>query len=203
MRNLITLAVVSIAVLLVVTASASATTMAQWATSPITIGDKTFTLISSDWAPDKVVQVATYGNVYELSFVGGSDIILSNVTKTIEYNVTIIDDSLTGEWEPGVYDFDQVQGTSDLDVQPPSIFTWNGTFDDSSDFTDPFVTFGVNDGLWGPLPVPGMARDFWVREEVVVTGTVILNSLTRYFYQAVHPVPTQSTTWGNIKALYE
>jgi len=203
MRNLITLALVSIAAFLALEPPASAITMAQWATSPITIGDKTFTLISSDWAPDKVVEVATYGTVYELGFVGGSDIILSDVTKTIEYNVTIIDDPTTPEYDPGVYDFDRVQGTSDLDVPSPCTFTWTGTFDDSSDFTDPFVTFGVNDGFWGPLPVPGMARDFWVREEVVVTGTVILNSLTRYFYQAVHPVPTESTTWGDVKALYE
>jgi hypothetical protein len=203
MRSLITLAIVGMAVFMAVPLPVPAITMAEWAAEPITIGDKTFTLISSDWAPDKLVEVAIYGNAYELGFAGGSDIDLTNVTKTIEYNVTIIDDPATPEYDPGLYDFDQVQGASNWDGQPSGSFTWNGIFDDSSDFVDPFVTFSVNEGLWGPLTVPGMPREFWVREEVVVTGTVILNSLTRYFYQAIQPVPTESRTWGSIKALYE
>ena len=207
MRNLITLAVVSIAVFLAVAPPASAVTIAQWASSPVTFGDKVFTLISTTFATDGTVGVSKFSSSHYLTLNPGSDKQITNRTETMVYKVTIVDDPATPLLnELLMMYFTQVSGDGNRFIASGT-FTVNGVFDDSSDFSSPLATFSNSGTPWGPstiTPVVGVAKELYVRLTFVASGgSTILSSYSVTFTQQQASVPTESKSWGNIKALYE
>jgi len=202
MRKSITLAVVAIAVFLAVAPPASAVTISQWASSPVRVGDKTFTLISTTWAGDANVTVSTVSGFHYCSLSPVSDKVLTNTTKTLIYKVTIVDDPATPQNEPLSMYFSQVSGDGNRYIASGS-FTVTGVFDDSSDFSSPLATFSNSGTPWGPSAIAGTVKELYVRLTFVASGgSTILTSYTVTFKQLEDTTPTEPTTWGAMKALY-
>lgn len=200
MRRSSTLAMAGIALFLAVASPLHAVTMSQWATTPITLGDKVFTLISSTWASNDDVSVSSFSSYY-MCTVGPASSLLSNTTKTLIYRVTIINDPVTPLDEALWLYFTQVSADGNRYIASGS-FTVTGVFDDNSDFSSPLATFSNAGTPTGALPIAGTVKDLYVRLTTVATGSTILSSHTVAFLQVDEAVPTESSTWGQVKALY-
>ena len=208
MRKLLTLGVFTAIAVFLAAASVSAVTITQWASSPITVGDKLFTLISTTWAGGGTVTAQNYGgNLYGWSLTPGSDKVLTSTTKTMIYKVEIVDNPATPLLnELLMMYFSQVSGDGNRYIASGT-FTVTGVFDDSSDFSSPLATFSNSGTPWGPsyiTPVVGVAKVLYVKLTLVASGgSTILSGYSVAFTQQQASVPTESTSWGNIKSLYE
>jgi len=200
MRKLVTLGVITASmVFLAVAPPASAATMAQWAASPITSGDQTFTLLSTTWQSTDYVYILHYGNY--LCWVEPANKMLTNTTKTLVYKVTIVDDPSTPSNEALLMHFSQVSADGDRSISSGT-FTTTGVFDDNSDFSSPLATFSNAGTPTGAIAIAGTVKELYMQLTVVVSGSTILQSYAVSFYQAEDPVATESETWGAIKSLY-
>ncbi len=207
MRKLLTLGVFTAIAVFLAAAAVSAVTITQWASSPITVGDKLFTLISTTWAGGGTVTAQNYGGLYAWSLSPGSDKQITSTTKTMIYKVEIVDDPATTPLnELLMMYFSRVSGDGNRYIASGT-FTVTGVFDDSSDFSSPLATFSNSGTPWGPsyvTPVVGVAKVLYVKLTFVASGgSTILSSYSVTFTQLQASVPTESTSWGNIKALYE
>lgn len=200
MRKSSTLAVVSIALFLTVASPLHAVTMSQWATTPITLGDKVFTLISSTWASNDNITVSSFSSYHMCSLDPASDL-LTNTTKTLIYRVTIINNPATPIDEALLLYFTQVSADGNRYIANGS-FTVTGVFDDNSDFSSPLATFSNAGTPTGVLPIAGTVKDLYVKLTTVVSGNTILTSHTVAFTQVDAAVPTEASTLGQVKALY-
>jgi hypothetical protein len=211
MRNLITLAVVSIAVFLAVAPPVSAGTVSisDWRLSPVMIGDKMFTLISTNWEGTCWFDYRQYADLgYEATIrPGQGNSSLYQSIKYLVYKVTIFDDPSTPQNEGLLNHFVQTGGACACDVSQGYI-VYSGKFDDTSDFNSPLVTFSMTltrlPDVWGSYWIPGVVRELYVSLTWDASfGYVVVGSASISFEQGEAPVPTENTTWGNIKALYE
>jgi len=203
MRTLVTLALVSVAIFLAAAPPVSAVTISAWATTPITVGDKVFTLISTTWATDGSVTAATYTeNGYVFSLAPGSDKTVTNRTESLLFRVTIIDDPSTPGNEALLNWFSSVSGDGNRYIASGS-FTASGAFDDNSDYSSPLATFSNTATPWGPSPIAGTVKQLYVRLTFVASGgSTILSTYSVTFQQMEETVPTEPSTWGKVKALY-
>jgi len=201
MRKLVTLAAVMACMAFLAAAPpASAATMAEWAASPITVGDKTFTLISTTWASNDNINITQFSSIHSCSLQPASGL-LTNTTKTLIYKVTIIDNPATPENEALLMYFSQVSADGNRYIVSGT-FTTTGVFDDSSDFSSPLATFSNAGTPTGVLPIAGTVKELYVRLTFVASGSTILTSHTVAFTQAEEEVATEPATWGVIKSLY-
>lgn len=206
MRRLVTLAVVGIVVFLALAPSASAApvTMAAWTTTPITLGDKVLTLISSTWASNDNISISAISSFHMcmLSPVATASKQLTNTTKSLVYKVTIINDPGTPQDEAVLNWISSVSADGNRYIASGS-FTVTGIFDDTSDFSSPLATFSNAGTPTGVLAVAGTVKELYVKLTFAASGgTTLLTSHTVSFTQSSAPVPVESSTWGNVKALY-
>jgi len=204
MNKFVTLAVATaLAVFGAMAPPASAVTMAQWATSPITAGDKTFTLISTTWASNDNIAVWDY-SVYgyhtcTLQPYNGQ---LTNTTKTLIYKVTIVDDPSTPQNEALLMHFWQISADGNRYIVSGT-FTTTGVFDDNSNFSSPLATFSNAGTPTGAIAISGSVKEIYVRLTITASGgSTLLTTHSIAFYQAEDPIATESETWGAIKSLY-
>ena len=207
MRKLILVCIFTVIAAFLAAAPISAVTITQWSSSPITVGDKLFTLISTTWDGAGTVTVYDFGsNRYALYLDPGSDGVVTNTTETMIYKVEIVDDPGTSQDETLLMYFSQVSGDGDRYIASGT-FTVSGVFDDDSDFSSPLATFSNSATPWGPSSVTtavGVPKTLYVRVTFTASGgSTILSSYAVTFSQLEDTVPTKSTTWGEIKALYE
>ena len=203
MRKLVTLTVVTLAAILALAPAASAVTMSAWAATPITLGDKVFTLISTTWAGNDNVSVSSFSSIHtcSLSPVSPGNQ-LTNTTKTLIYKVTIINDPATSQDEAVLNWISAVSADGNRFIASGS-FTVTGVFDDSSDFSSPLATFSNAGTPTAVLAIAGTVKELYVKLTTVASGgTTILTSHTVAFTQMAAPVPVGPSTWGNVKALY-
>jgi hypothetical protein len=207
MRKLLAICIVTVVATVLTAAPASAVTITDWTSSPITVGDKVFTLISTTW--DGAGTVVAYdfgGNLYGLYLDPGSDGVVTNTTETMVYKVEIVDDPGTSQDESLLMYFSQVSGDGDRYIVSGT-FTVSGVFDDDSDFSSPLATFSNSATPWGPSSVTtavGEPKTLYVSVTFTASGgSTILSSYAVTFSQVEDTVPTQRATWGEIKALYE
>jgi hypothetical protein len=203
MRNLTLVAFVVAIAVSVVVAPVYAVTVTQWVASPITVKDKVFTLISTTWAGDTNVSVANFsGNLYSCSVAPVTDKTMTNVTKSLIYRVTIVDDPSTVGNEAALNWISSVSGDGNRFIVS-GVFKVTATFDDNSDFSSPLAT-AINSGTpFGPSSIAGTVKDLYVRLTYAATGgSTLLTSHTVTFQQMANAVPVDASTWGKVKALY-
>jgi len=202
MRKLVTLAVITACmVFLAVASPASAITVAAWASSPVTVGDKTFTLISTSWASNDNINIATFSGIYTCSVQPVSQL-LTNTTKTLTYKVKIVDDPSTPQNEALLSHFSQISADGNRYIASGT-FTTTGVFDDNSDFSSPLATFSNAGVPTGTIAIAGTVKELYVRLTITASGgSTILTSHTIAYSQASDPIATESETWGAIKSLY-
>jgi hypothetical protein len=202
MRNLIALTVLTvIAVSVSVAPPASAVTLAEWASSPFTIGDKLFTLISTTFEDDGKFVARSSMDVYSGSLQPRLDYVLTDETKSIVYKVTVVDDPSTPENEDVLNFIARVSATADLFIADGT-FTVAGVFDDSSDFSSPLATFSNGGETWGPSDLFGFVQELYVQLTFTASGSTMLFSYTVELFQGTLPIPVESTNWSGIKDLY-
>lgn len=212
MRNTITLTVASIMVFL---ASAppkvaadipwSFKTLSEWATSPIVVGDQMYTFISTTWVgTTRFWYQKGYSESYDANIDPWTDRSIYHETRNLVYKVAIIDNPTTPQNEAVLNYFVQVAGALDWDVQMGTA-TYTVTFDNNSDFSSPLLTLSITPpNQVRSAPMPGAFRELYVSVLWDISvGYAYLNRSNVGFIQAEAPVPTENTTWGNIKALYE
>ena len=205
MRNTTILTVLTALVVMMAAVSAvSAATLDQWASSPITVGDKLFTLVSTTWAGGDNFNVSDLGgNFYAFTFTPVSDNVVTSTSKSLIFKVTIVDNPGTPMDESLLMHFSQVSGDGNRYIASGS-FTVAGLFDDTSDFSSPLVTFSNSGTPWGPSAVAGTVKELFVKLTFTASGgSTILSGYSATFLQAESPVPTEPATWGGIKALYQ
>jgi hypothetical protein len=202
MRRLIALCVFACA--MAATTPALAVTIAAWQGAPVTVGDKSFTFISTTFATNTNV---TFSKVSDVLYVCSLAPVspnnqITSTTKSLVYKVTIVDDPGTSFNDPLLLYFTSVSGDGNRFIASGS-FTASGTFDDNSDFLSPLTTFSNTGTPWGPNAVSGEPRELYVRLTLTASGgTTILTSYSVTFAQVSLVVPTQPTSWGRIKAAY-
>ena len=206
MRKLILVCIFTVIAAFLAAAPISAVTITQWSSSPITVGDKLFTLISTTWDGAGTVTVYNFGsNWYALYLDPGSDGVVTNTTETMIYKVEIVDDPGTSQDETLLMYFSQVSGDGDRYIASGT-FTVSGVFDDDSDFSSPLATFSNSATPWGPSSVTtavGVPKTLYVKVTFTASGgSTILSSYSVTFSQVDYTVPAEHTTWGEIKALY-
>lgn len=187
-------------ILPVTPALADTVTLATWASTPIRVGDKLFTLIATTFAGDGTVEFTT-SEPYACKLMPGSDKSVYNETETLEYRVAVVDDPGTPANEAQLMCFEEVSGTGVRTIQGGT-FTVTGLFDDNGDFSSPVVTFSNNGTSWGPSAVPGSLQALYVSLSYDAWGTTILTSHTTSFGQYTLPTPVEPATWGRVKTLY-
>lgn len=196
-------ALAAITVFVAVSPPATAATIAQWAGTPVTVGDKVFTLVSTSFATDGNVTFTNGGGgLFFWSLSPGADKQLTSTTKTMVFRVTIVDDPITPGDEALLMRFGQVSGDGNRFIASGTFaVTW--VFDDNSDFSSPLVTSSNAATPWGPSAIGGVVKDVYVRLTFVASGgTTLLTSYSLTFTQASDPTPARSTSWGRIKAVY-
>jgi hypothetical protein len=171
------------------------------------VGDKLFTLISTTWDGAGTVIGYDFGsNLYGLYLDPGADYVLTSTTETMIYKVEIVDDPGTSQDESLLMYFSQVSGDGDRYIASGT-FTVSGIFDDDSDFSSPLATFSNSGTPWGPSSVTtavGVPKTLYVKVTFAASGgSTILSSYAVTFSQIEDTVPTERTTWGAVKALYE
>ena len=205
MRKLLLVCIFTVIAAFLGAAPTSAVTITQWSSSPITVGDKLFTLISTTWDGAGTVNVYNFGS-YALYLDPGSDGVVTNTTETMIYKVEIVDDPGTSQDETLLMYFSQVSGDGDRYIASGT-FTVSGVFDDDSDFSSPLATFSNSGTPWGPSSVTtavGVPKTLYVKVTFTASGgSTILSSYAVTFSQIEDTVPTEHTTWGEIRALYE
>jgi hypothetical protein len=206
MRNLITLAVVSIAVFLAVAPPVSADpwtfkTISEWETSPITVGAQMYTLVSTNWEGWVRFWYQNSPFVYDTDLDPQMND-THHISRYLVFKVTIIDDPTTPQNEASINHMAQIAASCNADGG----LTYAGIIDDDSDFSSPLFTFSLASPnlFMGLTSIIGVPNEFYMR----VTWDPFPDGMTIYssnleFIQAEAPVPTENTTWGNIKALYE
>jgi hypothetical protein len=199
MRDLILTVVAALTIFSIVAPPASAITMAEWATSPITVGDKVFTLISTDWAGTTNISAASSSETLYGWTLTPSEYLPAGVIKTVVYSVTIIDDPATPADETSLYDFDRVAMYEDHDLF--GMVWYRGDFDNDSDFGSPLVTF-VSGGDSGTYAASGAYQELYVRLRIEAVTDVLIDYATISFWQAEDPIPAEATSWGSMKSLY-
>lgn len=202
MRRLMTLCIFLFA--MAATTPVLAVTIANWQGSPVTVGDKSFTFISSTLATNTNVTFSKFNDVtYVCSLAPVSpNNQLTNTTKSLVYKVTIVDDPATAFNDPLLLYFTGVSGDGNRFIASGS-FTASGVFDDNSDFLSPLTTFSNTGTPWGPNGVAGGPKELYVKLTFVASGgTTLLTSYTVTFTQVALVVPTEPKSWGSIKAAY-
>ena len=201
MRKFLTSVIAGIT-LLVTALPALATTMAAWGGSPITLGDKTFTLISTTWADNDEVFISSFASYYICDVKpAGSPALLTNTTRTLVYKVTIIDDPGTSLNELLTMYLSSVSADGNRYVASGTL-TVTGIFDDDSDFSSPLATFSNSGTPTGVLAIAGEPLQIYVKITMTAAGSTILTDHAVSFLQMEHPVAVESSTWGKIKSLY-
>jgi len=204
MRKLLLICIFTVVAAFLAAAPISAVTITQWSSSPITVGDKLFTLISTTWDGAGTVNAYNFGS-YALYLDPGSDGVVTNTTETMIYKVEIVDDPGTSLDETLLMYFSQVSGDGNRYIASGT-FTVSGVFDDDSDFSSPLATFSNSGTPWGPSSVTtavGVPKTLYVKVTFTASGgSTILSSYSVTFSQVDYTVPTEHTTWGEIKALY-
>jgi hypothetical protein len=191
-----------IAVFLAVAFPATAVTISSWTTTPITVGDKVFTLISTTWAGDGNVNVLVVPNLYVCSLSPGTDKLVTSRTETLLYKVTIVDDPSTSGDEALLNWFSSVSGDGNRFIASGT-FTVSGVFDDTSDYSSPLATFSNSGTPWGPSAIAGTVKELYVRLTFVASGgSTQVTSYSVTFQQMEEVIPVEPTTWGKVKALY-
>jgi hypothetical protein len=205
MRKLLLVCIFTVIAAFLAAAPTSAVTITQWSSSPITVGDKVFTLISTTWDGAGTVGASNFGS-YVLTLDPGSDGVVTNTTETMIYKVEIVDDPGTVPDETLLMYFSQVSGDGDRYIVSGT-FTVSGVFDDDSDFSSPLATFSNSGTPWGPSSVTsavGVPKTLYVKVTFTASGgSTILSGYAVTFSQLEDTVETESTTWGEIKALYQ
>lgn len=206
MRNFMTLTLVSITVLSTAVPAFSQwenITVSEWAASPITIGDKMYTLISTTWVGTSRFwyQNGSPG-VYDTNLDPWTDRSIFHETRTLVFKVTIVDDPATPQNDSLLYHITRVAGSCNCD--PTDTFTYTSTFDDNSDFSSPLWTFTNGGEVTVSPPLPGFIKELYVSLiwDASMGGVNVTASITE-FVQAEGTVPSESTTWGSIKALFD
>jgi hypothetical protein len=210
MRNLIVFVLVSILVLLALPPAKadippSCKTLIEWATSPIVIGDQMYTFISSNWLTStRFWYQKGYSQVYDAQIDPLTDRSIYHETRSLVYKVTIIDDPTTPENEAAIDCFTQVAIAPDWSVQMGTA-TYTVTFDNNSDFSSPLLILSITSPDQVLVaPMPGAPKELYVSVFWDVSEAYAGIGMSNVEYiQGEAPVPTASTTWGNIKALYE
>lgn len=200
MRSATAILFVFLAVLTGAPSPAMAVTMQEWAQAPLALGDKVFTLISTDWPDTTVVQVEPgSSHVYDWRLLP-SELQLSHVTRTVTFMVTIVDDPASPEDETLLYDFDRVAFYEDH--QPIWEFAeYRYDIDNDSDFGSPLLTW-ITPGSVGPIGLSGAHQTVYVRLLTEVNQPMRIDYLQFTFFEAIDPVATSDRTWGDIKALF-
>jgi len=181
-------------------------TLTNWANSPnsaIRVGDKLFTLISTDFNGANNVQMSAYNpTLYALSLQPVSPYNqLNNTTKHLTYKVTIVDDPATLGNEALLNFFNRVSWDGNRYIASGS-FTVTGVFDDNADFSSPLFTISNSATPSGLYVVPGLVQALFVRLTYTATGITLLTSHTITYEQKVDTIPVEDTSWGQIKELY-
>jgi hypothetical protein len=178
---------------------AGSVTMAEWASSPITVGDQLLTLVSTDW-PDitNVSAERSVGLAYAWR-LDADGAVLSHETRTVVYKATIIDDPATPEDETTLYSYKYVSLYEHH--SPFGIVEYRVDLDDDSDFSSPQVTY-LTGGGFGPFPFGGSLQEIYVRLIVEVELMVPIDYVIIELRQAEDPVPVEAANWGSIKTLF-
>lgn len=181
-------------------------TLTDWANAPnssVRVGDKLFTLITTDFNGANNVQISNiFPNTYGLSLATVSPYNqLNNVTKHLTYKVTIVDDPATIPNETLLNFFNRVSWDGNRFIASGT-FTVTGVFDDNADFLSPLFTISNGATPAGPYVVPGLVQQIYVKLTFAATGLTLLTSHTITYEQKVDTIPVEETSWGQIKELY-